>query len=66
MNSWQKAIELTDKLNQLDLDRTVIDYEKHKLYSIVANSTQFEGSSLTRIGTELLLEKDITEVLIII
>ena len=60
MNIWQESIALTERLKQLNLDNTVIDYEKHKLYSIVTNSTQLEGCALTRIDTELLLDKGIT------
>ena len=60
MNIWQESIALTERLKQLNLDKTVIDYEKHKLYSIVTNSTQLEGCALTRIDTELLLDKGIT------
>ena len=38
----------------------IIDYEKYKLYSIVTGSTALEGSTLTAIDTQLLLDEGIT------
>ena len=43
----------------LNLDQ-VINYEKMRLYSIVANSTALEGSTLTKTDTQLLLDEGIT------
>ncbi|MDR1182358.1 MAG: Fic family protein [Bacteroidales bacterium] len=56
----EQQIEKTIKeYKALNLDE-VIDYEKHKLYSIVANSTALEGSTLTEVDTQLLLDEGIT------
>ncbi len=50
---------LIDEYNTLNLSE-VINYEKHKLHSIVANSTALEGSTLTEIDTQLLLDEGMT------
>jgi Fic family protein len=56
----EQQIERTIKeYKALNLDE-VIDYGKYKLYSIVANSTALEGSTLTEIDTQLLLDEGIT------
>jgi Fic family protein len=52
----EKTIEEYKGLNL----NTVIDYDKYKLYSIVANSTALEGSTLTEIDTQFLLDEGIT------
>lgn len=49
---------LTEDYNKLKLQDT-LDYDKHKLYKIVANSTALEGSSLTVTETQLLLENGV-------
>jgi Fic family protein len=56
----EQQIEKTIKeYKALNLDE-VIDYEKYKLYSIVTNSTALEGSTLTEVDTQLLLDEGIT------
>ncbi|MDR0723946.1 MAG: Fic family protein [Endomicrobium sp.] len=45
-----KALNLND----------VIDYNKYKLYSIITSSTALEGSTLTEIDTQLLLDEGLT------
>jgi Fic family protein len=49
---------IIEKYKSLNLQE-VIDYEKYKLYSIVANSTALEGSTLTELDTQLLLDDGI-------
>lgn len=56
---WLLANDLNIEYISLNLNN-VIDYEKYKLYSIVANSTQLEGSSLNELDTQLLLDDGIT------
>ncbi|MDR1544675.1 MAG: Fic family protein [Prevotellaceae bacterium] len=56
----QQQIEETIKeYTALNLSN-VIDYNKYKLYSIVTNSTALEGSTLTEVDTQLLLDEGIT------
>jgi Fic family protein len=53
-------IETTIKeYNALDLS-SILNYEKYKLYSIVTGSTALEGSTLTALDTQLLLDEGIT------
>ena len=56
---WKEAETLNEEYNSFNLNDT-IDYEKYKLYSIVANSTQLEGSTLTELDTQILLDDGIT------
>jgi Fic family protein len=55
----QQIEETIKEYKALDLDN-VVDYNKYKLYSIVTNSTALEGSTLTEIDTQLLLDEGIT------
>ena len=50
---------LVKMYEELDLSR-VIDYEKFNSYSIVHHSSSIEGSTLTEIDTQLLLDEGIT------
>ena len=50
---------LHEEYKALNLNE-VIDYQKYKLYSIVASSTAIEGSTLTEAETSLLLDENIT------
>jgi Fic family protein len=60
MTTQQQQIEeFIKEYNALHLGE-VIDYNKYKLYSIVASSTALEGSTLTEIDTQLLLDEGIT------
>ena len=56
---WQTIADLTEEYNQLGL-KDVIDYEKFYLYSIIAHSTQIEGSTLTEMDTKFLLDEGVT------
>ncbi|MBK7884890.1 MAG: Fic family protein [Chitinophagaceae bacterium] len=47
------------KYQQLELEKN-IDFEKFNRYAIVHHSTTIEGSTLTEIETQLLLDEDIT------
>ena len=55
----QQIEETIEEYKYLNLG-DVIDYNKYKLYSIVANSTALEGSTLTEVDTQLLLDEGIT------
>ena len=54
-----KTLELINKYTALELNHT-IDYEKFNLYHITNHSTSIEGSGLTFIETQLLLDENIT------
>jgi Fic family protein len=54
-----KTLELINKYMALELDKA-IDYEKFNLYLITNHSTWIEGSRLTLIETQLLLDENIT------
>jgi Fic family protein len=56
----KKVVSITKEYNALELNTNVIDYEKHKLYSIVTSSTQLEGSTLDDVDTKLLLDDGLT------
>ena len=56
----KKVEAITKKYNALELQTNVIDYEKHKLYSIVTSSTQLEGATLDDVDTKLLLDDGLT------
>jgi len=61
MKTIIKEVEsITKEYNTLQLETNVIDYEKHKLYSIVTSSTQLEGSTLDEVDTKLLLDDGLT------
>ncbi|GHV58509.1 hypothetical protein FACS1894182_11120 [Bacteroidia bacterium] len=60
LDIWEKADLLNEEYNSLNLNKSVIDYEKYKLYSIVTSSTQLEGSTLNELDTKLLLDDGIT------
>ncbi|GHU94967.1 hypothetical protein FACS1894156_3870 [Bacteroidia bacterium] len=55
-----QQIEATIKEYQSLNLSSVIDYEKYRLYSIVTGSTALEGSTLTDLDTQLLLDEGIT------
>jgi Fic family protein len=59
MINVQEIEKTINEYKSLNLD-VVIDYDKYKLYSIVANSTALEGSTLTEVDTQLLLDDGIT------
>ncbi|MDR3350127.1 MAG: Fic family protein [Prevotellaceae bacterium] len=52
----EESIKEYKALNLVD----VVDYDKYKLYSIVTSSTALEGSTLTEVDTQLLLDEGIT------
>ncbi|OAV70464.1 Protein involved in cell division [Bacteroidales bacterium Barb4] len=57
---WTTAADLNKEYVALNLNKSVIDYEKYKLYAIVTSSTQLEGSTLTELETHLLLDEGLT------
>ena len=58
-DSWYRTKQLLEDYLKLQLHEE-IDYEKFYLYSIIAHSTAIEGSSLTELDTQLLLDDGIT------
>jgi Uncharacterized conserved protein len=56
---WKIADDLNREYNSLNFN-DIIDYKKYKLYSIVANLTQLEGSTLSDIDTQILLDDGLT------
>jgi Fic family protein len=59
-DKWKSADDLNKEYNDLNLNKFIIDYEKYKLYDIVTNSTQLEGSTLDKLDTKLLLDDGLT------
>jgi Fic family protein len=57
---WKQVDDLNREYNSLNLNNSVLDYEKYKLYSIVTSSTRLEGSTLTEVDTQLLLDDGLT------
>jgi Fic family protein len=53
------TISTLQKYQQLELEKN-IDFEKFNRYAIVHHSSTIEGSTLTEIETQLLLDEDIT------
>lgn len=56
---WTAIQEETDLYNRLNIHE-VVDHDKFYLYSIIAHSTALEGSTLTELDTQLLLDEGIT------
>lgn len=56
---WKTIDDLNNEYKSLKLDE-LIDYEKYKLYSLVASSTQLEGGTLDEADTKLLLDDGLT------
>jgi len=56
---WKTIDDLNKEYKSLKLDE-LIDYEKYKLYSLVASSTQLEGGTLDEADTKLLLDDGLT------
>ncbi|MCD7972917.1 MAG: Fic family protein [Candidatus Azobacteroides sp.] len=56
--SWKSIEELIALYKKFNIDNTV-DHDKFYLYSIIAHSTAIEGSTLTELDTQLLLDEDI-------
>ena len=52
-------IKLIDKYNSLEIEK-VIDHNKFNLISIVHHSTKIEGSTLTEIETQVLINEGLT------
>lgn len=52
-------VKLIDKYNNLGIDQ-VIDHEKFNLISIVHHSTRIEGSTLTEVETQVLINEGLT------
>lgn len=55
---WQEIEALHQKFVKLGIGEA-IDYEKYYLYSLIAHSTAIEGSTLTEIETQLLLDEGV-------
>ena len=56
---WNEIEKLTEQFKQLNF-KDVIDFEKFHYYSLVYNSTALEGSTLTELDTQLLLDDNLT------
>lgn len=59
LDIWTQADDLNKEYISLKLEQ-IPDYEKFKIYSIVTNSTALEGSTLSLLDTQLLLDDGIT------
>ena len=59
MTREQKMLLLLDQFDELDIGKQ-IDYDKFCLYSIVANSAALDGSTLTDVEVQLLLDESIS------
>lgn len=59
MTREQKILSLLAQFDELDIGKQ-IDYDKFCLYSIVANSAALDGSTLTDVEVQLLLDEDIS------
>ncbi|NJL74793.1 MAG: Fic family protein [Saprospiraceae bacterium] len=55
----KEILTLIEAYKKLDLS-AVIDYSKFNLYAITHHSTNIEGSTLTEVETNLLLDEDLT------
>jgi len=55
MDNWDKIENLLSQYRKLDIEK-VLDYNKYSIYSIVYNSTALEGSTLTELETQILLD----------
>ena len=56
---WKELSDLIEDFNKIGFDN-IADFEKFHYYSIVYNSTALEGSTLTELDTQLLLDDNIT------
>ncbi len=56
---WNELGDLVGEYNKIGFD-DITDFEKFHYYSLVYNSTALEGSTLTELDTQLLLDDDIT------
>ena len=54
-----QLIELIERYKQLGID-TQMDYEKFYLYSIITHSTAIEGSTVTEIENQWLVDEGIS------
>lgn len=59
MTREQEILLLLDQFDELDISKQ-IDYDKFCLYSIVANSAALDGSTLTDVEVQLLLDEGIS------
>lgn len=59
MTREQKILSLLTQFKELGIDQQ-IDYDKFCLYSIITNSTAIEGSTVTEIENQLLLDEGIS------
>ena len=56
---WQEIEQLYQKFQKLGINEAV-DYDKYYLYSLITNSTDIEGSTLTELDTQLLFDEGVT------
>ena len=59
-NIWAEIERVQAKYNSLNLSEQV-DYDKFRLYSIIANSTAIEGSTLSELDVQLLFDEGVTK-----
>lgn len=59
-NIWAEIDRVQAKYNSLNLSEQV-DYDKFRLYSIIANSTAIEGSTLSELDAQLLFDEGVTK-----
>jgi len=57
---WNEIEQLVQDYLEVNLNESVIDYEKYYLYSIVTSSTRLEGSTLDETDTRILLDEGLT------
>jgi Fic family protein len=55
----QKSVELIDRFNELALSK-IFDFDRFNHYAIVHHSSTIEGSTLTPVETQLLLQENLT------
>lgn len=58
INSWAHLIDLNTEYTHLNLNQN-LDYTKYFMYSMIANSTAIEGSTLTENEAQLLFDESI-------
>ena len=56
---WQEIEQLCQKFQKLGINEAV-DYDKYYLYSLITHSTAIEGSTLTKLDTQLLFDEGVT------
>ena len=56
---WQEIEQLYQEFQKLGISEAV-DYEKYYLYSLIANSTAIEGSTLTEVEIQILFDEGLT------